>query len=154
MARSRYWKLTTDEVEKLTYDESKLLNWDMKCIREPEEKAEFVGVFMYRNGTPHDYDSIKGISFFYNNFSRDELPTVTKFLKNKFGGEELEKGERIILKGSKEIFSGKDIAALAKEMEEKFKTTTTITLEFDDYDQEKMKEAGLPVAKLLPIPGK
>jgi len=45
MGRSRYWKLTPDEVEKFTYPEDKLLNWDMKCIREPEEEARFIGVF-------------------------------------------------------------------------------------------------------------
>lgn len=154
MGRSRYWKLTVDEVEKLTYDEGKLLNWEIKCIREPEDKAVFIGVFMYRKGTPYDYEEIRGITYYHNNVSRDELPSITKFLKNKFGGEIMEKGERIFLKGSKEIFSGKDIADLGRDMEEKFNTTATITLEFEDYEQDKMKEAGLPDAKLLPIPGK
>ena len=154
MVRSRYWKLTVSEVEKLTFDEGKLLNWDMKCVREPEEENVFIGVFMYRNGTPFDYESIKGITYFHNNWSRDNLTSITKFLKNRFGGEEMEKGERIFLKDSKQIFSGKDIANLGKEMEKEFNTTATITLEFEDYDQEKMKDAGLPGAKLLPIPGK
>ena len=36
--------------------------------------------------------------------------------------EEMEKSERVFLKDSKEIFSGKDIASLAKEMESKFNT--------------------------------
>jgi hypothetical protein len=66
----------------------------------------------------------------------------------------LEKGERIFLKDSKELYSGKDIAALAREIESKFKTTAIITLEFQDLTQEEMKGGGLPEAKLLPIPGK
>ncbi len=101
LSKSRYWKLTSDEVEKLTYDENKVLNWEIKCIREPEDKAIFIGVFLYRNGTPFDYESIKGIVYYYNNIERVELHSITKFLKNKFGGSELEKGERIFLKGSK-----------------------------------------------------
>ena len=27
----------------------------MKCTRDPEEEAKFIGVFLYRNGTPFDY---------------------------------------------------------------------------------------------------
>ena len=65
-----------------------------------------------------------------------------------------EKGERIFLKGSKEIYSGKEISALAREIETQFKTHAVITLEFQDLSQEEMKEGGLPESKLLPIPGK
>jgi len=46
MARSRYWKIAPDEMEVFTYDESKLLNWEIKCVREPEVEARFIGVFM------------------------------------------------------------------------------------------------------------
>lgn len=154
LSKSRYWKLTSDEVEKLTYDENKVLNWEIKCIREPEDKAIFFGVFLYRNGTPFDYESIKGIVYYYNNIERNELPSITKFLKNKFGGSELEKGERVFLKGSKEIFSGLDIASLAKEIDSKFNTKSVITIEFQDLTEQEQKESGLPEAKLLPIPGK
>lgn len=154
MARSRYWKLTADELLKFNYDEKKLLNWDMKCIRAPESEAIFIGVFMYRNGTPFDYESIKGITFFHNNIDRKEIPEITKFLKSKFGGEDTEKGTRIFLRGSKEIYSGKDIGTLAKDMEAKFNTKAIITLEFDNLSKEEMQQAGLPDSKLLPIPGK
>ncbi len=154
LSKSRYWKLTSDEVEKLTYDENKVLNWEIKCIREPEDKAIFFGVFLYRNGTPFDYESIKGIVYYYNNIERKELPSITKFLKNKFGGSELEKGERVFLKGSKEIYSGADIASLAKEIDSKFNTKSVITIEFQDLTEQEQKESGLPEAKLLPIPGK
>lgn len=154
MARARYWKLTADEVAEFRYDEGKLLNWDIKCVREPEEEAIFVGVFMYRDGTPFDYESIAGLAYYYNHISRDELPGITKFLKGKFGGDEMEKGERIFLKGSKEIFSGRDIGRLAKDLEEFLRATATITLEFKDFDEEEMAAAGLPAAKLLPIPTK
>jgi hypothetical protein len=154
MSRSKYWKLTIDEVEKLTYDSNKVLNWEIKCSREPEEDAKFIGVFLYKNGTPIGYESVKGIAYFHNNLERDELPKITKFLKNKFDGKDIEKGDRIILKGSKEFYSGKEIADLAKELESKFNTKSVITIEFHDFTLEEQKEAGLPESKLLPIPGK
>jgi len=154
MARSRYWKIASDEMESFTYNESKLLNWEIKCIREPEVEAHFIGVFMYRHGTAYDYESVKGICYYYNNIDRKELPAITSFLKGKFNGKEMEKGERIFLKDSKEIYSGKDIGDLAKEMETKFNTKAVISLEFKDLTTEQLKEAGLPEAKLLPIPGK
>ena len=141
-------------MEKFVYNEEKLLNWEIKCTKEPEVEARFIGVFLYRNGTPYDYESVKGITYFYNNIPRSELPSITKFLQDKFNGKEMEKGERIFLKGSKEIFSGKEISALAREIETKFKTKAVITLEFQDLSPEEMKEGGLPESKLLPIPGK
>jgi len=125
--RMRYWKLTSDEMARYSYDESKLLNWEIKCVREPEEEAHFIGVFMYRNGTAYDYESVKGICFFYNNIDRKEVPEITKFLQEKYEGKEMEKGERIFLKDSKEIYSAKDISALAKEMESKFNTKAIIS---------------------------
>ena len=117
-------------------------------------EAIFIGIFMYRNGTPYDYESIKGITYYYNNIPRNELPSITSFLQERFGGKEMAKGERIFLKDSKEIYSSKDIAALAKSMEQKFKTKAIISLEFHDLSTEELKNAGLPEAKLLPIPGK
>ena len=150
--RMRYWKITAEETDSFSYDESKLLNWEIKCIREPEEEAHFIGVFMYRNGTAYDYESVKGICYFYNNIDRKELPEITKFLQNKFGGKEMEKGDRIILKDSKQIFSSKEIGELAKEMETEFNTKAVISLEFEDISAEALKELGLPEAKLLPIP--
>ena len=153
MSKQRYWKITPDEIEKFSYNEDKLLNWEIKCIREPEEEAIFIGLFLYKNGTPYDYESIKGITYYHNNIPRSELPVITKFLQNKFGGKEMEKSERVFLKDSKEIFSGKDIASLAKEMEVKFNTKAIITLEFKGLTPEEMKEGGFPESKLLPIPG-
>lgn len=141
-------------MEKFVYNEEKLLNWEIKCVREPEVQAIFIGLFMYRKGTPYDYESVKGITYYHNNIPRKELPLITSFLQEKFGGKEMEKGERIFLKDSKEIYSSKDIAALAKSMEQKFKTKAIISLEFQDLSLEELKNAGLPEAKLLPIPGK
>ncbi len=152
MGRSRYWKITSDEMDGFNYDENKLLNWEIKCIREPEVDNIFIGVFMYRHGTAYDYESVKGICFYYNNIDREEVPKITNFLKGKFDGKEMEKGERIFLKDSREIYSGKDIGDLAKEMESKFNTKAIISLEFEDLTAEQLKEAGLPEAKLLPIP--
>ena len=152
MGRSRYWKITSDEMDDFSYDESKLLNWEIKCIREPEVENIFIGVFMYKHGTAYDYESVKGICFYYNNIVQEEVPKITNFLQGKFEGKEMEKGERIFLKDSREIYSGKDIGDLAKEMESKFNTKAIISLEFEDLTAEQLKEAGLPEAKLLPIP--
>ncbi len=154
MPRMRYWKLTIEEVEKLSYNESKVLNWEIKCTREPEEEAKFVGVFLYKNGTPKDYEAIKGITYYYNNIDQKELSGITKFLKNKFGGKNVEKGERVFLEGSKEIYSGKEIAELAQELESKLNAKAVITIEFQDISEQEQKDAGLPEAKLLPIPSK
>lgn len=154
MSRQRYWKLTSSEVEELSYNEDKLLNWDIKGTLEPEEDAQFIGIFQYRHGTPLDYDMIKGVTCYHNNLSKDLIQKVRNFLKEKVGGEELEKGSRIFFQKSKVFYAGKDIAALAKELEKEFKVETVITLEFQDLTQEEMKDGGLPDAKLLPIPGK
>ena len=152
MAKFRYWKLTIEEIEKVTHDEDKVLNWDIKCIREPEDEAIFFGIFLYKAGTPHDYESKKGLTYYYNNIERDELPAITKFLKKRFGVTELEKGERIFLEGSKEFYSGKEIANLAKELQEEFTINPIITVELHNTTQEQLKEWGYPEAKLLPVP--
>ena len=152
MAKFRYWKLTPEEMEKVDHDEDKVLNWDIKCSKEPEEDAIFFGVFLYKAGTPHDYESKKGVTYYYNNIERDELPPITKSLKKKFGGNEYEKGERIFLVDSKEIYAAKDIAKLAKELQEEFTINPIITIELHDTTQEKLKEWGYPEAKLLPVP--
>ncbi len=154
MSRSRYWKLTSDEIETFTYNESKLLNWEIKAIREPNEENIFIGVFLFRNGTPFDYESIKGITYYYNNIQSSELSNITKFLKNKFGGKEMKKGERIFLSGSKVIYSGKEIGSLAKEFDSKFNTKSIITLEFENLTDDERQESGLPDSKLLPIASK
>ena len=154
MSRSRYWKLTSEEVGNLTHDPDKILNWEIKCIKEPEEEAKFIGVFLYRHGTPYNYDSKKGIVYYYNNIERNDLPEITKFLQKRFGGEKIEKGERIFLEGSKEIYTGKEIADLANALNEKFHTKSVISMELDGATQDELKEWGYPDSKLLPIPGK
>ncbi len=154
MSKQRFWKITPDEIEKFTYNEEKLLNWEIKCTREPEDEARFIGIFLYKNGTPYDYESVKGISYYYNNISRSELPSITKLLQDRFEGKVLEKGERIILKDSKEIYSGKEIAVLAREIETNLNTKAVITMEFRGLSPEEIKEGGFPESKLLPIPGK
>lgn len=150
--RSRYWKLEPSDMVALAYDEGNLLNWEIKCTRSPEEEARFIGVFMYRNGTPYDYEEIIGICYYYNNISRDELPAITSFLQKKFGGKSIEKGERILLAGSDTIYAPAEIGKLASELEVEFNAKAVISLEFEGPSQEELKEAGLPEAKLLPIP--
>ena len=154
MGRSRYWKLTADEVEKLTHDPGKILNWEIKGVRKPEEEAKFIGVFIYSKGTPLDYEMKKGIVYYHNNIDRKEIPEITKFLQERYGGNKIEKGERIFLDGSKEIYAGKDIAELARALDERFDTTSVVSIELEDVTQEQLKEWGYPDAKLLPIPGK
>ena len=154
MSRSRYCKLTADEVEKLTHDPDKILNWEIKGIRKPEEEAKFIGIFTYRKGTPLDYEMKKGIVYYHNNIDRKEIPEITKFLEKRYGGEKIEKGERIFLDGSKEIYAGKENADLARALDEKFDTTSVISIELEGVTQEQLKEWGYPDAKLLPIPGK
>ena len=154
MARFRYWKLTSDEVKKLTHNPDKILNWEIKGVRKPENDAKFISVFLYRNGTPYDYEAVNGIVYYHNNIDRNELPGITKFLKERFGGEEIEKGERIFLKNSKEIYTGKEIGELAEEWDAKFNTESTISIELSDVTQDNLKEWGYPDSKLLPIPGK
>ena len=154
MPRSRYWKLTADEVEKLTHDPDKILNWEIKGVRKPEEEAKFIGVFIYHKGTPLGYEIKKGIVYYHNNIDIKEIPEITKFLEERYGGNKIEKGERIFLDGSKEIYAGKDIAELARALDERFDTTSVISIELEDVTQEQLKEWGYPDAKLLPIPGK
>ena len=154
MTRFRYWKLTGDEVKKLTHNPDKILNWEIKGIRKPENDAKFIGVFLYRNGTPYDYEAVNGIVYYHNNIDRNELPSITKFLKERFGGEEIEKGERIFLKNSKEIYTGKEIGELAEEWDAKFNTESVISIELSNVTQNDLKEWGYPDSKLLPIPGK
>ena len=154
MPRSRYWKLTADEVEKLTHDPDKILNWEIKGVRKPEEEAKFIGVFIYHKGTPLGYEIKKGIVYYHNNIDIKEIPEITKFLEERYGGNKIEKGERVFLDGSKEIYAGKDIAELARALDERFDTTSVISIELEDVTQEQLKEWGYPDAKLLPIPGK
>ena len=154
MVRVRYWKLTGDEVKKLTHDTDKILNWEIKGVKEPEVDAKFIGIFLYRNGTPYNYETISGIVYYHNNIDRKELPDITKFLKNLFGGEVVEKGDRIFLKNSKEIYSGKEIGKLAEVCDAEFNTKSVISIELTDTTQDKLKEWGYPASKLLPIPGK
>ena len=154
MVRVRYWKLTGDEVKKLTHDTDKILNWEIKGVKEPEVDAKFIGIFLYRNGTPYDYDTVNGIVYYHNNIDRKELPDITKFLKNRFGGEVVEKGDRIFLKNSKEIYTGKEIGELAEVCDAEFNTKSVISIELTDATQEELKEWGYPASKLLPIHGK
>ena len=111
-------------------------------------------MFLYRHGTPYDYNSKKGIVYYYNTIERNDLPEITKFLQKRFGGEKIEKGERIFLEGSKEIYAGKEIADLANALNEKFHTKSVISMELDGVTEDELKEWGYPSSKLLPIPGK
>lgn len=151
MTRCRYWHLSIEELKKANYDPKKVLIWEIKCSK--DEAAHF-GVFCYRNGTPWDYESIHGIVFYYNMIERDEISKITEFLKIKFGGEVREKGERVFLADSREIYSPAEIAALATEIGNKFETSVEISVELENFDLTEQEKSNLPSSKLLPIPGK
>ena len=151
MTRCRYWNLTIEDLQKSSYNENKVLVWEIKCTK---RETEFFGIFCYRNGTPFDYETVKGIVYYYNNIPRNDLTKITKFLKDRFGGNIREKGERIFLEGSQEIYSAKDIAAFATELEKKFEVSVDLSVEFQDFTPEEQEKSELPKAKNLPIPGK
>jgi hypothetical protein len=153
VTRHRYWKITSDDIQKYDYDQAKVLNWEIKGVKEPEEDARFIGVFLYKRGTPIDYTPTKGIVLYHNNIAKKEVDEVTKFIKDRFGGDVRDKGIRIFLEGSKEIYSGKEVGSFAKDLETKFSLKATISIEFESLTDEERKKAGLPDAKLLPIPG-
>lgn len=138
----------------LSYPADRVLNWDIKCVRPPEDEARFVGVFLYRNGTPLDYTPVKGIAYYHNNIPRAELPSITRYLRGLFGGRDEEKGERVILRGSDEVYGAAGIATLARGLEKELGASATITLEFGGMTEDEARGAGLPEAKLLPVPSK
>ena len=151
MTRCRYWHLSIEELKKANYDLKKVLVWEIKCSK--DEAAHF-GVFCYRNGTSWDYTSVPGIVFYYNLIETDEVSKITEFLKSKFGGEVREKGQRIFLAGSREIYSPDEIAALATEIGNKFETSVELSVELENFDLTEQENSNLPSSKLLPIPGK
>ncbi len=152
MSRLRYWKLTVEDVKKAQYDPKKVLIWEVKCNK--DDQGAVFGVFCYRNGTPLDYESIKGIVYYHNMIKEEELNKITKFLKDKFGGEPTEKGSRIFLKNSREIFQPNEIADLALELGNNFEVSTEITVELENFSEPEQQKSNLPSSKILPVPGK
>jgi hypothetical protein len=152
MTRLRYWKLTIEDLRKAKYDPKKVLVWEIKCTK--DEQGTHFGVFCYRNGTPWDYTSIHGIVFYHNQITQPEVDKITKFLKDKFGGEPLEKSSRIFLKGSKEIYQPSEIADLAVQLGDTFEGSTELTVELENFTVPEQEQSNLPSSKILPIPGK
>jgi len=152
MTRCRYWRLSIEEIKKVTYDPKKVIVWEIKCVR--DDSGAHFAIFSYRNGTPWDYKEIKGIVFYYNMISRDEVNKISEFLKGKFGGDPKEKGERIFLIGSREIYSPNEIADLAAEIGSKFETSVEISVELENFTPQEQEQSNFPLSKLLPIPGK
>lgn len=152
MSRCRYWRLSVEELKKVTYDPKKVIVWEIKCSR--DDSGAHFAIFSYRNGTPWDYKEIKGIVFYYNMISRDEVQKISEFLKGKFGGDPKEKGERIFLIGSSEIYSPTEIAELAAELGSKFETGVEISVELENFSTQEQEQSNFPSGKLLPIPGK
>jgi hypothetical protein len=152
MSRLRYWKLTVEEVRKAKYDPKKVLIWEIKCPK--DDKGAVFGVYSYRNGTPWDYEAIKGIVFYHNMIEKEEINKITKFLKDKFGGEPAEKSSRIFLKGSREIYDASEIADLAVQLGNNFEVSTELTLELENFTESEQEQSNLSSSKILPIPGK
>lgn len=152
MTRLRYWKLTIDDLKKAKYDQKKVLIWEIKCSK--DDAGTHFGVFCYRNGAPWDYTSIHGIVFYHNMMTDQEVKNITKFLKDKYGGEPAEKGSRIFLKNSRETFDPKEIAELAVALGDTFEASTELTVELENFTTQEQEESNLPSSKILPIPGK
>jgi hypothetical protein len=152
MSRLRYWKLTTEDLRKAKYDPKKVLIWEIKCTK--DDKGTHFGVFCYRNGTPWDYTSIHGIVFYHNQITQQEIGKITDFLKGKFGGEPAEKGSRIFLKNSREIYEPNEIADLAVQIGDTFEGSTELTVELENFTLPEQEQSNLPSSKILPIPGK
>lgn len=149
--RQRYWKLGAEEVAGLAYAEEKLLNWDIRCSM--GDGSALVGVFAYRHGTPVGYDSISGVSYYYNHVDSDTRKRVTSELKSRYGGRPEEHSERVILRGSEVPYSGAEIASLARALASALGAEAVLTLEFEGLTQDEQEAAGLPPSKLLPIVG-
>ena len=152
MTRLRYWKLTIDDLRKAQYDQNKVLIWEIKCTK--DDAGAHFGVFCYRNGTPWDYTLVKGIVFYHNMISDGEVKSITKFLKDRFGGEPGEKGSRVFLKTSRETFDPKEIADLAVSLGDTFEASTELTVELENFTPSEQEQSNLPPSKILPIPGK
>jgi hypothetical protein len=152
MSRLRYWKLTVEDIRKSQYDPKKVLIWEIKCTK--DDQGTHFGVFCYRNGTPWDYTSIHGIAFYHNQISATDVGKITKFLKDKFGGESAEKGSRVFLKNSKEIYQPMEIADLALQLGDTFEASTELTVELENFSTSEQEQSNLPSSKILPIPGK
>jgi hypothetical protein len=152
MSRLRYWKLTVEDVRKAKFDPKKVLIWEIKCPK--DDQGAVFGVYSYRNGTPWDYESIKGIVFYHNMIEKEELDRLTKFIKDKFGGEPAEKSSRIFFKGSREIWAPNEIADLAVQLGDNFEVSTELTIELENFTEPEQQESNLPSSKILPIPGK
>jgi hypothetical protein len=152
MSRLRYWKLTIEDLRKAQYDPKKVLIWEIKCIK--DDQGTHFGVFCYRNGTPWDYTSIHGIVFYHNQMTRQEIEKITDFLKGKFGGEPAEKGSRVFLKNSKEIYAPNEIADLAVQIGDTFEASIELTVELENFTVPEQEQSNLPSSKILPIPGK
>ena len=71
-----------------------------------------------------------------------------------FGGEPAEKGSRIFLKGSREIYQPSEIAGLATELGDRFEASTELTVELENFTVPEQEQSNLPSNKILPIPGK
>ena len=152
MSRLRYWRLTVEDLRKAQYDPKKVLIWEIKCTK--DDQGTHFGVFCYRDGTPWEYTSIHGIVFYHNMISKEEVDKITKFLKDQFGGEPAEKGSRVFLKNSREIYQPKEIADLAVQLGDTFEGSTELTVELENFSGAEQEQSNLPSNKILPIPGK
>jgi len=152
MSRLRYWKLTVEDLRKAQFDPKKVLVWEIKCTK--DDQGTHFGVFCYRNGTPWDYTPVHGIVFYHNQITHEEVNRITKFLKDKFGGEPAEKGSRVFLKNSREIYQPKEIADLAVQLGDTFEGSTELTVELENFSEPEQEQSNLPSSKILPIPGK
>lgn len=149
--RQRYWKLEPSEVEKFAYNESKMINWEIKCVK--DDGVSFVGVFAYRHGIPLGYESVMGIGIYHNYIGDAERGDIVQMIKKKHGGNAEDHSNRTLVRDATMPYSGAEICALAQSAESIINGKSIITLEFEGLTEDEQQSAGLPPTKLLPIPG-
>ncbi|MGD1835344.1 MAG: hypothetical protein ACPKQO_06445 [Nitrososphaeraceae archaeon] len=150
--RVRYWHLNITETLNSEYPLEKINHWEIKCLT---GEYQHFGVFWYKYGTPFDKEPIKGICFYYNEITENQINELIKFLTGKFQGEILRRQTRVFLKGSKEIMDSKSIGQLANEISLKFNAPVEITIEFEKLLKEEIEENkfNFPEKKALQIVG-
>ncbi len=149
--RQRYWKLEPDEVAGFTYNESKMLNWEIKCTK--DDGVSFVGAFAYKHGIPVEYESIIGVGLYHNNIDDAQKNDIVRMLKKKYGGSIEDYSNRIIVHDAAIPYSGPEICELGRELESMIDGKSIISLEFEGLTQDEQDNSGLPATKLLPVTG-
>lgn len=146
MVRILYWHLNPQEVLAKPYPVDKLLHWEVRCIF---SRDSYCSVYWFKAGIPYDKEPILGIAFYANGISRELEDEIIRFLHGKVGGTLMRRSYRVFFSGARIGMDNGYIAGLALSMEERFKTTCEIWLEFDGLSDVEAKV--LYTAKAVPV---